>query len=91
MTKSYLAPVGQWIGEGPESAKLYELERFRNDYINRAAKELAKLLGHTPNDYWYKTMPEALLSILDSFDRQAALLAAEAFITKEELKKGGGR
>jgi sulfate adenylyltransferase subunit 1 (EFTu-like GTPase family) len=91
MATTYLKPVGQWIGRGEDTEKLYQLEEKRNKYIKLAAEELGKVLCHSGKDYWYKTMPEALLSILENFDTQASTMAAEAYLDKQALKKQEGR
>jgi hypothetical protein len=84
MTRPYQKPQGQFIGEGAE--KLYKLEEKRSRAIELAAKELAKVLGHHEGCYWTDTMPEVLLSILDSYDPRAARLAAEVYIEKDDAK-----
>lgn len=79
MTKEYRKPMGGYIGS--DAKKLYQLEEKRNDAINAAAEELQKVLGL--EDYWREAVPEALLSILTSYDKKAATLACEAFLAMQ--------
>lgn len=73
------------IGMNSISRRLYQAEEERTKAIKKAAKELAKVLGHSEDEFWSKTMPQALFDILISFDTTAATEAATAFL--EENKK----
>lgn len=46
----------------------------------RPPRSFRGLLGF--KDYWRETLPEALLSILEGYDRRASYLAAKAYIAK---------
>lgn len=82
MIRTYNKPTGQHIGRGESTERLYRLEEKRNKAIKEAATELAQVLGHSVHEFWQSTMPEELLSILDSFDTFAATLAARAYLEK---------
>lgn len=83
---NYVKPEGPYIPS--TERKLYRLEEKRNDAIHEAAVELGNVLGHDERQFWTRTVPEALLSVLQNFDRTAARLAAEAFL--EKMRKEGG-
>lgn len=71
-------PEIPFIGEGAE--KLYALEDTRNKAIKAAAQELADVLGHTKEEYWTKTIPEALANVLESYERAASVAAAIGYL-----------
>ena len=77
-----IVPEGNRIDRSYSTEKLYKLEDDRADAIGDTAKELGHVLGHSKDQYWSHTMPEALLSILDSYERVAAEAAAMALLTK---------
>lgn len=79
-TSSYIKPLGTWIGYDAHTHHLYTLEAACHPPIEAAAKELAVVLGHDPAEYWTCSLPEALLSILNSYDREAAKLAAQSYL-----------
>jgi hypothetical protein len=76
---AYRYPVNPFIGQQRETKRLYALEEKRNRAIRAAAEELQKVLEL--GDFWREALPEALLSVLESYDRRAAYLAAKAYIT----------
>lgn len=80
----YRMPDGPWIGQSKHTKKLYELEQKRSDAVLLAARELGRVLAMPTdgNDFWRLTMPEALHSVLDSFDPNAAILAAVTLLRR---------
>jgi hypothetical protein len=82
MPIEYRKPEGAYIGRSQE--KLYALEDKRAQAIMAAGRELGRLLGFSPEAFWTHTMPEELLTVLESFDRHAAKLAAEVFLEKQK-------
>lgn len=80
MSTNYRKPTAQYIGDGAQ--KLYNLETRRNEIIKACAKEQGNILGFSEAEFWTHSMPEALLSVLDSFDKRAALLAAQAYVER---------
>lgn len=81
MTK-YQKPTGQCIGDG--ATKLYKLEQQRNDIIKDCAREQGRILGYDASAFWTHSLPEQLLSVLGAFDRPAAILAAQAFLERNQ-------
>lgn len=77
----YPLPTAPYIG--PEDGKkLYGLEENRDAIILETAHELQRILEL--KDYWSEAMPEALLSVLESFDVRIGMAAARAFIAKNK-------
>lgn len=74
----YRAPTGVRIGRNARA--LYAAEEAARGTVKTAARELGKVLGHAPEQFWTHSLPEALLALLENFDTNAALLAAEAFL-----------
>lgn len=68
------------IGRNDETEKLYVLEEQRSEAVKRSARELAVILGHTPEQFWTHTMPEALASVLDTYERKVSEAAAIAYL-----------
>ncbi len=77
-----LLPKGGMIGQSEETRPLYDQEERRNVVIKITARELAKVLGHSEKEFWDKTMPEELLSILDNYQREYSIAAAVSYLTK---------
>lgn len=69
-----------YIPNTPQTAKLYQLEEKRKELNRAIAKEYARLLEHTKEEFWTKTMPEVLLSFLHNYAPSTALPAAEAYV-----------
>ncbi len=65
---------------GSAAVRLYRLEAKRTKWIEDAAKEHGKILGHEPSQYWTHSMPEQLASVLESFEKGAAEAAAIGFL-----------
>jgi polysaccharide pyruvyl transferase WcaK-like protein len=90
----YRIPGKMRIARDQNSRRLYRLEERRNDVIKQCAIEWIKvaseqfpyieqMIERCPDDLQklYKVaMPQQLLDILDSYDLQAAKLAAESFL-----------
>lgn len=76
--KDYKAPAGHLIDS--RETKLYSFEDNRNDLIKVCAGEHGKILGHTDDQFWTHSIPEQLLSVLDSFDSRASYLVAKTYI-----------
>ncbi len=73
-------PELQFISE--EAEKLYALEGKRNKLIHECAHEQARILGHAKDEYWQKSIPEALSATLSSFERAASIAAAIGYLRK---------
>lgn len=82
-------PTGRYIGGAAQ--KLYKLEARRNQLLEDCAKEQGRILGHDPKQFWTHSVPEMLLSVLTSWERDAAILAAQAFLEIEAQKSQGAR
>jgi len=87
---------GLKIGRSEETQKLYELEEKAGEMIQRASLELGRVMKKQGKedlqDIYRELLPEELLTILDTFDLQASILASTAFLEKEGFqvtKKGG--
>lgn len=72
----YRKPFKTFIGS--EARKLYRLEEKRNKLIIDTATELMNVLGFT--ELWKEAIPQTLYDTLESFDQEAAKLAAIAFL-----------
>lgn len=70
----------QAIGRSEDSEALYSAESKTTDAINRAAVELGKLMGHSKKEYWTKTIPQALIAVLCSFETKASIAAAVSYL-----------
>jgi len=68
----------------PETEKLYKAEEKRNEAIFKSAEAFKKLYEKKGlyQDIWKEAMPETLTQVLEGFDRQAAELAAIAFLER---------
>lgn len=82
----YHRPTNPFIGREDATERLYSLEHKRNVAIEAAAKELGKLLGFEDKQFWTRTLPEELYSILESYDQNAAKIAALAFLERHGFK-----
>lgn len=71
-------PEIPYIEGGAE--KLYALEDIRTKAIKAAAKEHGKVLGHDESEFWTKTMPEHLASVLESYERASSIAAAIGYL-----------
>lgn len=67
------------IGRNKNTENLYRFEEKRNSYIKKAARELGAILDHQEGEFWKKSMPEQLASILDNF--QGGKEAAIGYLT----------
>ena len=68
----YIRPVGQIIEWNEKTERLYLLEYDRNMAITTTARERAKVLGHDRSEFWTRTIPEEILSILESAEKSFA-------------------
>ena len=68
------------IGQSDETERLYQLEEKRAKAIQVAAKELAVVLEHGPEEFWQRTMSQALFDMLETTQKEAALAAAVGFL-----------
>lgn len=59
---------------------LYHLEDERSTAIRKAAKELGRVLGHKESEFWVKTMPEELATLLESYERATGIAAALGYL-----------
>lgn len=67
---------------GSDADKLYRLEHVRSESIRAAAKELAVVLGHTREQFYSATMPQALASLLESYERPCSICAALMYLAQ---------
>jgi len=65
---------------GAAAVDLYELEDIRSKAIKASAKEHGQLLGHTEAEFWTKTMPEHLASLLEGYERASSIAAAIGYL-----------
>lgn len=80
MTK-HVKPYIVRISRDGDTEKLYRLEHQRNEAIQAAARELAKVVGVTEGrDFWPRVMPQALFDLLESFEIGASYVAAKAYV-----------
>lgn len=75
-------PTIPYIGQCKATEKLYKLEEKRSAAIKAAALELGKVLGHTPEEFWSRTMPETIASILDTYTTSLSVPAAAAYLKR---------
>lgn len=75
-----VAPHPIYIGGG--ASNLYKAEDKRSEHIKACATEWAKVAGVSEELYWKQSIPQALHDVLDSFDTQCAIVAAEAFLKR---------
>jgi hypothetical protein len=74
-------PEIPFIGSGSDGAqKLYTLEDVRRKAVTAAAKQHGKVLGYTESEFWTKTMPEHLASLLEGYERATAIAAAIGYL-----------
>jgi hypothetical protein len=79
----YTTPQPFFIsGDGGEGAKLYELERKRNEAISACATQWAKIAGVDKKEYWTRSLPQALHDALESYQTQCGIIAATAFLLR---------
>lgn len=71
-------PIGPNIGAGAE--KLYKLEERRTAIIKLCVEEQMKVMDIPKEEYWTRGVPEALLSVLEAWERVAAARAAQKFL-----------
>ena len=81
-------PTGQAFGRDRATARLYQLEEKRNAAVKAAAKELGKLLKHREEEFWTRTMPEALYALLDSFSPTVVRVVCETWLARNPARKG---
>lgn len=78
----YRQPTGQFIGRDDKTERLYRREQVRDAAIKSAGEELQRILGL--EHFWQEALPEALLSVLEHWDRSAAYLAAYTYLAKHQ-------
>jgi len=74
MTKTYTKPSGAMI-RARDQRRLYSLENKRDQAFEASSRHLGEVMGHDSGDYWTRTLPEALYTVLDAYDREAVKLA----------------
>lgn len=83
----FVKPAGQRIGRDESTEKLYVLEDKRDAAFKKAALELGCVLGHDPKtEYYTRTLPEALLSVLEAYEPEAARIAAQVFLQHADVR-----
>lgn len=81
LTKEYQNPICRRIvWEGNE--QLYKMEEKTHLAFQTAAYELGRILGHTSQQFWTHTMPEALYTFIDSWETGSARAACEAWLER---------
>jgi hypothetical protein len=92
----YVRPSGSRTTSA-EAPELYERERVFQETFKDAGEELGRVLGHGDNEYFTRTLPEAILTFLDAADRQAVRVAVEVWLERQHAeyfsqsqKKGEG-
>jgi hypothetical protein len=75
-----VAPRPAFIGSGAKA--FYAAEAKRSEYIKRCATEWAKVAGVDQEQFWTRSMPQALHDMLDAFEVSSAIVAAEAFLKR---------
>lgn len=83
--KEYRRPEGPYLYRTEATEFLYAAERMRDDAFEGAAKALQEVLEL--DEFWYEALPEALLSMLEAWDRNAATLAAEVYLEKQKERR----
>lgn len=86
MHANYRKPTGQRIERSAKSKRLYQLEEERNQKLSAAAKVQGEILGFTPEQFYTHSLPEQLLSTLNSYDKTASELAAVALLEARDYK-----
>lgn len=81
----YVMPTAPFITRGRTTEKLYKLEEKTADAIRAGAKELATVLEIPEAMYWRQTLPEALMTILGSYDQEASIMAAVGFLRTQGI------
>lgn len=74
-------PVSIRIDAGAK--KLYSAESKRNYWIEKCADEWLDLCGFDPGnpaEKWGRGMPQALYDLLEAFNEDASVMAAQAFL-----------
>jgi hypothetical protein len=74
-----------------QAPDLYDVEAQLEDAIDAVAAELAAVLGFTASQKYTHTIPELLASILESYDQNASILAATAYLENkgyEVIRRG---
>lgn len=78
--KVYVPPQANRIPRIRETAKLYEREEALYESFTAAAQELGKVLRHHKEDYWTRTVPQAIYDFMDHFDCAAVRAACKAWL-----------
>lgn len=78
----YRKPTAARIGSAARTAQLYRLEEKAHAATEAATNELGKILGFTEEQFYTHSLPEALFTILDSWDLIASILAATTFLER---------
>jgi hypothetical protein len=72
----YFIPQVTFIGRNDDTEKLYAAEDAVREAVKEAADELGDVLGINRQDYWTRTMPIALMQLLDTFEKAVSEAAA---------------
>jgi hypothetical protein len=76
----YVKPTPVFIGRGKTTERLYKLEEAYHETFRKATEELASVLGIPKELYWKKALPQALLTLLESYDPKASVLACISYL-----------
>ena len=89
MSGTYIIPAtgrSGMIRRNASTDKLYRLEYATHEAFRPAVEELARVRGYPREEYWTRTLPEAIYSFLNSWDRKAVRAAITAWL--EEHAEG---
>lgn len=73
-------PKDYFVGGGAK--RLYTYEEQRGKIIEKCAKEWAKLAEVPEEEYWYQSLPQALHDMLENYQLESSIVAAEAFLKR---------
>ncbi len=76
--EKYAIPQEVFVGGG--ARKLYDLEERRRKIIDQCAKEWAKVAEVPETEFWTRSLPQALFDMLNAYQVESALVAAEGFL-----------
>lgn len=84
MEKGYVKPESVYVPSQRETAKLYDLETKLHEAVRACAEEWLRLDERDLVKDFYKVgVPQTLFDLLLGYDRNAAHLAAIAYLEKE--------
>lgn len=89
MAKEIIRPIGKRIewenyfstsaAKAKGTSALFVKEDLALEAVLAAARELGTVLGHSREEFWNRTLPEAILSLLNSFETETVRAAVEVW------------